>query len=65
MNGEHELDRRHDESDQQYNERINEAAAQAGQSRTEYEKAANQRAGRPPIMDAPQDDRSGRDSGIA
>jgi hypothetical protein len=47
MNGEHELDRRAGESDQEYNDRINAAADRAGQSRVEYERAANERAGRP------------------
>jgi hypothetical protein len=45
----HELDRHTGESDEQYDARINEAAESAGQSRAEYEKAANERAGRPPI----------------
>jgi hypothetical protein len=48
-NAPHDLDRRAGESDEQFDARINEAAAAAGQSRAEYEKAANERAGRPPI----------------
>jgi hypothetical protein len=46
---EHELDRKSGESDTEYNERIENAARQAGQSRAQYERAANQRAGRPAI----------------
>lgn len=43
----HEMDRRRGESDEQYDARINQQAENAGQSRAEYEQAANERAGRP------------------
>lgn len=53
--GRHDLDRLTDEPDEEYGARINAAAAGAGQSRVEYERAANERAGRPPITPPPSD----------
>lgn len=53
--GQHDLDRLTDEPDEEYEARINAAAEAAGQSRTEYERAANERAGRPPITPPPSD----------
>lgn len=52
----HDLDRLSGESDQEYEDRINAAAETAGQSRVEYERAANERAGRPPITRQDQQD---------
>ena len=46
---EHKLDRRSSESNEDYNARINAAADEAGMSRAEYERQANEEAGRPPI----------------
>lgn len=61
--GPHDLDRDANESQEAYDTRINDAASAAGQSRVEYERAANDRAGRPPITHRPDSD-SQESSGI-
>jgi hypothetical protein len=62
LDPEHELDRRQGESQQEYDQRIQAAADAAGQSRVEFEKAANERASRPAINRQDGDDNQG--SGI-
>lgn len=49
MNDEHKLDRHADETQEAYDGRIDQAARDAGMTRDEYERTANEEAGRPPI----------------
>lgn len=55
MESEHRLDRDANETQEEYDVRIDRAAAEQSMTREEYERQANEEAGRPPIT-RPGDD---------